>query len=161
MTTLLGRFVLDRLKDESGMISHARAETDQDDNVLRTNRSKPNCAISECFWRGDDQIRPSEKFPLVSIDGSFRRCLRDCLVLILSLAVYSSQAATLVVWARNSLEPSDCRQTCFAPSHLSTKWGPRKVFIRENTSADLQDYSLIDSLDLIRNSHQVDALADF
>ena len=107
MTTLLGRFVLDRLKDESGMISHARAETDQDDNVLRTNRSKPNCAISECFWRGDDQIRPSEKFPLVSIDGSFRRCLRDCLVLILSLAVYSSQAATLVVWARNSLEPSD------------------------------------------------------
>jgi len=41
---------------------------------------------------------------LASIGGKFGRDLRDCLVLIHSLAVYSYQAATLVVCAVKPLE---------------------------------------------------------
>jgi hypothetical protein len=65
----------------------------------------------ECFWRGYDQIRPSA---IVSAGFMLedRLCVADCLVLIHSLAVYSCQAATLVV------SSADIRLLRFGVLHL-------------------------------------------
>jgi hypothetical protein len=55
----LARFAFGPTKDENGRdIATRGAEPDQED-VLRTNRSAPKCAVFERFWRCYDQIGPS------------------------------------------------------------------------------------------------------
>ena len=98
MTTLLGRFAFGPTKRRE---RHDIARGKQSPIKITTFFAQIDRRLIVRFLSVFGEVMTKYAHPplfqLVSIVGRLRRCLRDCLVLIHSLAVYSCQAATLVV----------------------------------------------------------------